>query len=289
MSFVDFILNIAGLLLWLNWRSLRFDPLSRRTPATLMGTLRPASPETLRRWHLLLFIVVLLFVRAVLYRWIGPMFAQVWIAKLNLGVIILPFRSDSFSKILTFSFCSFGLVLGILYVSLLLLSLLKGPEPIHRLVKIPLGRMDNWPRAVKVLLPFAITAAGWWLATWLFAWLQVIPPASAAQRIEQSIILGLSAYLIWKIPALVILLLHLVNSYIYFGQHPFWNYVNVVARKMLAPLKIIPLQLGRVDFAPALAMVIIFCFCEVALNGVQFVLGHGSLTIHGLVWLYRQV
>ncbi len=79
MSFVDFILNVAGLLLWLNWRSLRFDPLAKRTPATLMGTLRPASPEKLRRWHLLLFIAGLLFVRALIYRWIGPMFG--WVGK----------------------------------------------------------------------------------------------------------------------------------------------------------------------------------------------------------------
>lgn len=40
MDIVDLILNLAGLLLWLNWRSLRFDPLVKRTPATLMGTLR---------------------------------------------------------------------------------------------------------------------------------------------------------------------------------------------------------------------------------------------------------
>ena len=56
MGIVDFILNLAGLLLWLNWRSNRFDPLVKRLPATLMGTLRPRRAQTLRRWHLLAFI-----------------------------------------------------------------------------------------------------------------------------------------------------------------------------------------------------------------------------------------
>ena len=56
MGYVDFILNLAGLLLWLNWRSIRFDPLVKRTPATLMGTLRPAAPKKLRRWHLLVLL-----------------------------------------------------------------------------------------------------------------------------------------------------------------------------------------------------------------------------------------
>ena len=71
MGIVDLILNIAGLLLWLNWRSIRFDPLNKRLPSTLMGTLRPASPSNLRRWHFLILIVGLLFLRAVIYRWLG--------------------------------------------------------------------------------------------------------------------------------------------------------------------------------------------------------------------------
>ena len=39
MGLIDFILNLAGVLLWLGWRSIRFDPLGRSTPATLVGTL----------------------------------------------------------------------------------------------------------------------------------------------------------------------------------------------------------------------------------------------------------
>ncbi len=45
MALIDFILNLAGLLLWLNWRSVRLDPLGKRTPATLIGTLRRAEPQ----------------------------------------------------------------------------------------------------------------------------------------------------------------------------------------------------------------------------------------------------
>jgi len=273
MGIVDFILNVAGLLLWLNWRSIQFDPLARRTPATLMGTLRPASPPKLRRWHLLAFIAGLLLLRALIYWWIGSMFVQVWVGKLDLGIIILPFRSDSFWRILSFSFFSFGLTLGIFYLWLLLLSLLKGPEPFHRLVKIPLGRVDDWPRGVKVSLPFIATALCWWLTSWLFAWLQIIPqPVSAAHRLEESLVIGLGSYLTWKFPISAILLLHLLNSYIYFGKHPFWNYVNVTAQKMLQPLKKIPLRVGRVDFAPVLAVAIVFFA--------------GELAERGLVWLY---
>src|SRR5215469_11556331 len=93
MGAVDFILNLAGLLLWLNWRSNRFDPLVKRLPATLMGTLRPAAPKKLRRWLFLIFIALLLGLRALIYCWIGTMFPNVWVGKLNLGLTMLSFRS----------------------------------------------------------------------------------------------------------------------------------------------------------------------------------------------------
>ena len=71
MALIDFILNLAGLLLWLNWRSVRFDPLGKRTPATLIGTLRRAEPRRWRRWHLLAALGGLLLLRAVFYWQIG--------------------------------------------------------------------------------------------------------------------------------------------------------------------------------------------------------------------------
>ncbi|HSY18263.1 MAG TPA: hypothetical protein VK815_08020 [Candidatus Acidoferrales bacterium] len=259
MSIVDFILNLAGLLLWLNWRSLRFDPLTKRRPATLMGTLRPAAPKKLRRWHLLVFIAVLLLFRAVIYRYMVPF----WVGHLDFGVTNLPFRSDDFYRMSVFSFFSFSLTLGIFYLCLLPLSLLAGPEPFHSLVKVPLGRVDDWPRWAKIILPFFATALFWWLASWVFGWLQISPRAVLpAERFEQSLIIGLGSYLLWKFPLGAILVLHLLNSYVYFGKHPFWKYVHATAQTLLSPLQKIPLRLGKVDFAPVLGLVLIFLTAE---------------------------
>jgi hypothetical protein len=114
MGIIDFILNLAGLLLWLNWCSLRFDPLGKRMPATLIGTLRRAEPRRLRRWHLPSALGGLLLLRAVFYWQIGS--EAGWAAgKLNLGIIVLSFRSDSFGCILLYSLASFGLTLGVFY------------------------------------------------------------------------------------------------------------------------------------------------------------------------------
>lgn len=267
MGYVDFILNLAGLLLWINWRSARFDPLNKRTPATLIGTLRRAAPSRWRRWHLLAAIVALLILRALLYWQIGS--ATHWAGKLNLGVVTLFFPSDSFVRILLFSVSSFGLVLGIFYMWLLLLSILSGPEPVHRLVRMSLGGIDGWPRRLKFILPLAFSALLWWSASWLFARLQIIPPpVSAAHRIEESLVIGLGSYLVWKFLIGALLVLHLLNSYIYFGKNPFWNYVNATAQTLLQPLKKIPLRLGKMNFAPVVGIAIVFFIGELAVRGL---------------------
>ena len=269
MGIVDFILNLAGLLLWLNWRSNRFDPLVRRQPATLMGTLRPAAPQRLRRWHLLIFIALLLLLRAVIYWWIGGMLPQVWVGQMNLGVTTLSFRSDWLLRMLVFSFFSFGLTFGIFYAWLLLLSLLAGPLPMHGLVTIPLGRLDAWPRWAKVVLPFFATAILWWLASWLLIRLQILTPMPPAGRFQQALILGVSSYVLWKFPLGGILLLYLLNSYVYFGKHPFWKYVSATAQTILRPLQRIPLRVSKVDFAPLVGLALIFLVAHFAQNGVK--------------------
>jgi uncharacterized protein YggT (Ycf19 family) len=278
MGYVDFILNLAGLLLWINWRSLPFDPFNKRTPATLIGTLRRAAPSYFRRWHLLAGIGLLLVLRAVFYWQIGP--AAHWNGRLDLGVIALSFRSDLFDRIFLFSICSFGLTLGIFYLWLLLLSLLNGkpanPEPVHRLVRMQLGNLDGWRPWAKIISPLAASAILWWLASWWLVWLEVIPrPASAMHRIEISLVIGLGSYLVWKFIAAALLALHLLNTYIYFGRHSFWNYINATAQNLIAPLRKIPLRVGKVDFAPLVGIVIIFFAAELAERG--------------LAWLYARL
>jgi uncharacterized protein YggT (Ycf19 family) len=277
VGYIDFILNLAALLLWVKWRSLPFDPFTKRTPATLVGTLRRAAPSHFRRWHLLAGIGLLLFLRAVFYRQIGPVVH--WIGKLDLGVITLSFRSDLFGRILLFSTSSFGLTLGIFYLWLLLLSLLAGRTadagPIHRLVRMALGRIDGWPRWAKIISPLAITALVWGLASWPFVWLHPKPTMSAAHRIEESLVVGLGSYLAWKFITAALLVLNLLTTYIYFGKHPFWNYVNATAQTLLSPLRKIPLRAGKVDFAPVIGIAIIFFAAELAERG--------------LVWLYARL
>lgn len=275
MSWVDVILNIAGLLMWLNWRAGKFDPVAKRAPVTLVGTLRSTQSvqiQKFQRWSLPVFLGALLFFRAVLYYLIGP--ALRWSGGLNLGVISLSFRSDLFwSRILPFSVLSFAVTLGIFYSWLILFSILKGPKPVHDFVRIQLGRIDGWPLWVKFTLPFAVTAIAWWLLSWALVGLGVMPPPhSEVQRLEESFIIALQAYLIWKFPLVLLLLVRLLNSYIYFGSHPVWNYADVTGEKLLQPLRKIPLRIGKADFAPIIGIALVLLVAEFAGRGLSKIL-----------------
>ncbi len=267
MGIVDFILNLAALLLWFNWRAVRFDPLNRRTPATLMGTLRPAAPQKFRRWHLPVVIAGLLFLRALFYWQLGS--AANWTAKLDLGVIMISFRSDWFWRTVLFSYLSFVLTLLVFYLWLLLLSILSGPEPIQRLIRMQLGRVDAWPRKVKCILPAVVIILLWLPAGALFAWLRLTPPPiSVAHRLEQAAIIALGGYLTWKFIIAALLALHLLNNYIYFGRHPFWGYVDALAQRILWPLKRVPLRVGKINFAPVLGIALVFALAQGAAVGL---------------------
>ena len=265
------------MLLWLNWRALRFDPLGKRTPATLIGTLRRVEPQRLRHWHLLAAIGGLLLLRAGFYWQIGLMSKPVWAGTLDLGIIAPSFLSNSFGRMCLFSVFSFGVMLAVFYLWLLLLSILAGPEPVHGLVRMQLGAMDRQPRWMKFFLPLTATALLWWLASWLLEWCGIIPkPISTAHRIEQSLLIGLGSYLVWKYVIGVLLALHLLNSYVYFGRHPFWHYVNATARTLLQPLRRVPLRAGKVDFAPVLCVVLVFLLAGLAERGLIFIYGRLS-------------
>jgi uncharacterized protein YggT (Ycf19 family) len=278
MGIVDFILNLAGLLLWLNWRAEKTDPVGKRKPATLIGTLKRADAKS-RNWQLPSLIAGLVFLRAIFYWLIGS--SARWSGKLDLNAVILwfPIPNDSFQSLgkeILFSISSFALMLAIFYLSLLLLSILDGPEPFRAVLRLQLGNLDRWPRWKKLFLPFAAVTILWWLASWLFAWLQIIPPpATELNRAGEAAVVGLGSYLAWEFIIIALLILHLLNSYIYFGRHPFWNFINAEAQTLLSPLRKIPLRFAKINFAPLIGIALVIF---ISIEAGKF-----------LAWLYGKI
>ena len=271
MALIDLILNLAGLLLWVNWRSLNFDPLIKSAAASLAGTLKRAEPRRSRGWHFLFALAVLLFLRAVIYWQIGA--AVNWTPKLQLGAITISFRSDFLARTLLFSIFSFALTLFVFYLWLLLLSIVNGrggdTELLQKLVRLHLGRIARWPWAIKLLLPLVIAGLLWLALNPLLAQWRIIPPGrSAAHRLEQAGAIGLGAYLSWKYLIGAILALYLLNSYVYLGKHFVWDFVSMTGHNLLAPLRWLPLRVAKLDFSPIVAIALISLAAELAERGL---------------------
>lgn len=266
MGWIDFILNLAGLLLWFNWRSMGFAQSTPSAQNPLLRTLKRPEAVRSQRWLYFLGLMALMFFRPVVYGHLGS--ALSWTPHLQLNVLTLPFRSDLRDRMVCFSFLSFGLALFVLYAWLLLLSVLNRAEteadPLQKLVSLHLGRLDRWPTVIKLLLPTVVGGLLWVVLAPLLAKIGILPPSgSAARTWQQALVIGLAAPLAWKWLLIGLLLLHLLNSYVYLGESPLWRFVSLSARHVLKPLHSIPSRLGKVDLAPAFAMALILLAAEV--------------------------
>jgi uncharacterized protein YggT (Ycf19 family) len=275
LNIIDLILNLAGLLLWLKWRDKGQELSGPRI--SLIATLRKAGPRQPRLWFLIA-LLALLVARPMLYWLLGS--ALDWTPRISLGVIAFPFRSEFFGRIFLFSFFSFGVALGIFYLCVLLLSILEDKnsptDPMQSLVRAQLGKLDLLPAFLKLILPWFVTLALWCLLNKPLVALGMLPaPKSFIHLLEQGAVVGLGIYLAWKYLIVGILLLHLLNSYIYFGAWPFWTFIDNSARRILKLIAWIPLRIGKLDFAPLAGMALVIFAAEYATRG--------------LVWLYQRL
>lgn len=269
MALIDFILNIACLLLWLNWLSIRFDPLARTSAASLVGTLKKTEQSGSKQWKFLGSLLALLLVRALAYWQMGS--ATGWTPGLDLGIVTLPFRSDYLVRMFLFSLLSFASTVAVFYLWMLLLSLVNchvpDTDPLQKLVRLYCKRVDRWPQWIKALLPLVVGGLFWLTLHPLLARLAIVPAnKSTTQLFAQSATIGLGTYLALKYLIVGILFLHLLNSYVFMGHHPAWNFVNTTARNLLSPLSWLPLRIGKVDFLPVAAIALVFFVTELLTN-----------------------
>lgn len=300
MDLIHFILDLAALLLWLSWRSKPYDALATATPATLVGTLRRAESRPIKRWYFLAALIGLLLLRAALYRALGP--ALNWTGQLNFAVTSLAFKSDFFDRMLLFSALSFAVTLVVFCFWLLLLATLghganERVSPV-RLARTQFGFLDAWPAWLKLLLPLIVGFTSWWTLTWpLSAWGLMPSPGSETTRLAQAALVGLGSYLAWKYLVLALLGLHLLHNHIYFGPHPLWNFVDHTAKRLLAPLRFLPLRLARLDLIPVVGIGLVLLFTHGAEHGLRPPARFDeqgrpmppAFEIPGLVDLYRRV
>jgi uncharacterized protein YggT (Ycf19 family) len=260
MGLIDSILNVACVLLWINWRTAPIAVPEKPSPLSLVATLQKPASRRGARWLSLLALVALLVIRALFYWNLAS--AVNWTPTLELGAVSLPFRNDIFLRSFLFSWLSFALALGVFFAWLLLMSVVNrnvpSEQPLQRLVRLHLGFLERWPIAAKLLLPALLSTLLWPLMSPGFVRLGIVPvPGSAMHVWQQGVVLGLTSALAWEFLILAICALYLLNSYIYFGESPFWSYVHVTGSNLFQPLRRIPLRIGKVDLAPVLGMALV--------------------------------
>lgn len=265
MALIDIILNLAALLLWLNFRACHLSVNAPAAALSLASTLKRPEQNRGNRWVSLGSLAALLFFRAVFYWDIGS--ALNWTAILSLGAITLPFRSDYFLRMLCYSSISFLLSMGILYSWLLFISAVNIRVPdtdFHqRLVRLHLGFCEKLPRVVKVLLPFTIALLAWALFAPLLVRIGMMPPVkSRAHLWQQALVIALGTFVVWKYLIIGLLLLYVINTYVYLGSRPFWQFISATGRNLVWPFRFIPLRMGRFDLAPWLEGALVFAAAE---------------------------
>lgn len=257
MGIIDLILNVACLLLWLNWRLAGISPATASQPMSLLSTLKTTEKRKSNRWLSLVALLAVLFIRSLVYAEIGP--SMDWTPSLHLGAVSIPFRSDYLDRMFFYSGASFLLFIAGFYSWLLLLSALNkqvpDTDPYQRLIRFHLGPLEKLPAGVQLFLPSIAAILGWVAANPLLTSLGMIPePLSPAHLWQQALVLGGAAFLTWRIVIVAVLALHLLNSYVYLGNLAVWSLVDNSASKLLRFARWLPLRAGKVDFAPLVAI-----------------------------------
>jgi uncharacterized protein YggT (Ycf19 family) len=257
MPLIDLILNLAGLLLWLSWQALGITAATRPTALSLVYTIQRTESRLPRRRTPLLFLLALLVGRSLLYWQLGP--GTHWDPLLNLGVVTLQFRVISWDSMLVYSFLSFGVVLGTYYLALLLVAVAnaKSPEtdPLQRIVRMQIGGLGRLPVFAALLVPFVAGSLAWLILGWPLGRLGLhYPPPTLDMLWQQALVFGLGTYLVWQYSLILLLLVHLFNSYVYLGKAPFWHFLARTGRNALRPIRWLPLTFGRFDVTPLLVI-----------------------------------
>ena len=279
MAVVHFILNGICLLLWLNWRSRGLGALPNRPPAlALIGTLRRAGTSPRERWSSSIALVAVLLVRAIIYWQVGPGFR--WLPQISMPGFVLHFRPDVFGRMLVFSVLGFVIFLGAFYFSLLLVAAVNRAsgesDYWNAFVRAHLGLFARLPPVACLLTPFVLSFLFWLAVGPCLAAIQVHQRVSSfAQLCGQATVVGLGSWLVWPYVAGTVLILHVLSSYVYLGNAPFWNFVSITARNLLRPLAAVPLRLGKIDFTPLLALTLLALAAWFAPEALE--------------WLYRKL
>ena len=277
---INLLLNLAGLGLWIGAFAFSRAAARLSRPLTLLSALRPEASAIHGRLVLLGSLTALLVLRAAAYWNFSTTGGR--LPSIDFGILSISFRPDSFTELLAYSIGSFLVFLYLYYLWMLGVSLCcrsSGPvDSIENFVNQQLRFLASWHVGWKVFISL-FAGAGLWLATGMalhvFGIGGIPREWSVLTLLLQSPFVAASFGCSFLLVMAAVLALHFINSYVYFGDHAVWSFIDRMAKVYLSPLRRFPLMFGRFDFAPILG-ILVFWF----LNWI------GNISIR---WVWEQL
>ena len=267
MDWLHGILNLIGLLFWVSWRA---GTMPRpRLANSVAGPAPRQGPVFRHSWMYLLALVLLLLLRAVFYNQFGP--GLDWIPSLNLLNEVPFFRSDWFPRALAYSIISFARWLVGLYFCLALLSTLQPDGKESPQWRDFLSSQFSFLGSLTPWLHWGLAASlslgvHYGESLWMMHLNLRLETDDETLRLLALLALDLRAavYLLMGLIGL-----YLLNSYVYFGERDFWKTVHSSGKRLLSPLKALPLVIGKIDLAPIIALGLAY--------GLSYILRHSQI------------
>ncbi len=258
MAAVDLLLNFAALLMWLSWRGVGGSE-TAGAAGTILGNLRAAETRIQPRWGYLAGLLALLLGRALVYRQVGP--SLYWHPGWSAGAVTVTFRSDSLPRMLAYSFVGFGwFLLGAYTWAVGILMFNRPPhdkDGVTRAVRRQFGRLASLPAFLLVVLPWLAAALFWVVVGGIAAMERMLTPLQGWPHLfQQSLVVGTAIWCLWRWLILGILGLHFLNTYVYLGSHPLWDFVQQTGQRLCLPFQW--LRMGRIDLSVLPALVVYF-------------------------------
>ncbi len=273
---INLLLNLAGLGLWIG--AFVFSRAAGRLsrPLTLLSTLRPETSAAHGRLVLLGSLTAMLVLRAAAYWNFSTTGSR--LPSVDFGILSISFRSDLFTDMLAYSIGSFLVFLYLYYLWMLGISLCcrsSGPvDSIENFVKQQFRFLASWHVGWKVFASLS-AGAGLWLAVGsallVFGIGEIPREWSVPTLLLQSPFVAASFGCSFLLVMAVVLALHLINSYVYFGEHAVWPFIDRTAKVYLSPLRRFPLMLGRFDFSPILGILAFWFLNRIGDRSIRWV------------------
>ena len=267
MDWLHGILNLIGLLFWVLWRA---GTIPRSKPTNAIAGPTPRQGKIYKHsWVYLLGLIILLTLRAAFYNQFGP--GLHWIPYLEFIHEAPHFRSYIFPMTFAYSILSFARWLSALYFCLALLITIIPEENSAKMwrsfLRCQFGWLGGLPAIALWVTALLLSAS---LHIIEIEWMTLIEARSENSHqygyLPLLIILDFRAatYLTMGIVSL-----YIINSYVYIGEKKFWKNVDDYGKQLLAPVRRIPLVVGKADLAPFLVMAIAY--------GLSYILRHDQL------------